>query len=151
MIRHRTCFILSTLVVGRLPFTNDTASNRFHSFHFGRRQATKYYNVLSNFISLFSGVPQDSILRPSLFTLCISDVLNKKSRGCVVAFAEDLTLMCVGIHLQMLLYGLKMPLIWSSNRLLITNSFSMLRNVKPCSPHISLGNHINHIHNNRLL
>ena len=96
MIRHRTGFILSTLVVGRLPFTNDTASNRFHSFHFGRRQATKYYNVLSNFISLFSGVPQDSILRPSLFTLCISDVLNKKSRGCVVASAEDLTLMCDG-------------------------------------------------------
>ena len=78
----------------------------FGSHHFGstavtwltylidRLQLTKYVNVLSSPLPITTGVVEGSLLSPTLFNLYINSLLYSLPAECVIAYADDVTLVC---------------------------------------------------------
>ena len=62
------------------------------SYLTNRKQAVRLCNVNSDWQNVSSGVPQGSILGPSLFSLVMSDLNCIDSSTCIVKFADDVTL-----------------------------------------------------------
>jgi hypothetical protein len=77
-------------------FANDVTVQWFGSYLLGRRQATRYSDAISEFVNTTTGVPQGSVLGPSLFSLYITSLLDSFTSGEVIAYADDLTLICSG-------------------------------------------------------
>ena len=87
---------LNSLVNRLREFTDFVTTSWFESYLNERRQATKYGNVLSDFMPTTHGVPQGSVLGPTLFSLYINPLLTMLTSNRVVAYADDLTLICPG-------------------------------------------------------
>ncbi len=60
------------------------------SFLNNRTQAVKVNNTLSKCVSVISGVPQGSVLGPTLFILYINDIFDVVKHSNVLLFADDL-------------------------------------------------------------
>ena len=63
----------------------------FKSFLTGRCQCVKINGVLSSWVQVFSGVPQGSILGPSLFSLYVNELPSLVSSQ-LLMFADDIKL-----------------------------------------------------------
>ena len=61
-----------------------------------RRQFTVLNGVSSDLHDIKSGIPQGSILGPTLFTLYTSDLLAAVTNGEVHMYADDTTIYCIG-------------------------------------------------------
>ena len=59
-----------------------------------RSQLTIYANVLSSPLPVTTGVPEGSLLRSTLFNLYINILLHSLPAECVIAYADDVTLVC---------------------------------------------------------
>jgi hypothetical protein len=57
-----------------------------------RRQRVRVNNCLSDSAMVTSGVPQGSILGPSIFTLVMADLCCVHDKTCIVKYADDVTL-----------------------------------------------------------
>ena len=68
----------------------------FKSYLTQRRQCVKYNNVLSDYESIKYGVPQGSVLGPTLYVIYVNDLLTSLSANAVIAYADDITLTANG-------------------------------------------------------
>jgi hypothetical protein len=71
---------------------SENARMWFSSYLSDRTQQVKYSGAQSDRLSILSGVPQGSILGPTLFNIYINTLLRQLSTENAVAYADDLTL-----------------------------------------------------------
>ena len=64
-------------------------NNLFRSFLSNRVQVVKIDNVLSNLQEVEVGVPQGTVLDPILFSIYVNSLLQLKTSGKIVCFADD--------------------------------------------------------------
>ena len=62
--------------------------NWISSFLSGRTQRVMCGDCIANSIDVLSGVPQDSVLGPLLFLICINDILHHVDSTCCL-YADD--------------------------------------------------------------
>ena len=62
------------------------------SYLHNRSQRVRLNNILSDLDFVTSGVPQGSIMRPSLFLFVMADLHRIKNSTCLVKFADDISL-----------------------------------------------------------
>ena len=62
------------------------------SYLTNRKQCVRINNITSDWQHVSSGVPQGSVLGPTLFSLVMSDLNCISSSTCIVKFADDVTL-----------------------------------------------------------
>ena len=86
-LNHYT--IISKLIDCKFPAT---IIKLIISYLTNRKQSVRISNVTSDWKSITSGVPQGSILGPSLFSLVMSDLNCISSSTGIVKFADDVTL-----------------------------------------------------------
>ena len=72
-----------------------------------RKQKVKVNNVLSDFLTLLSGVPQGSILGPILFNIFLNDLLSTLKLSDLFNFADDNTISTTADNIDHLLLTLK--------------------------------------------
>ena len=70
-----------------------TVLDWFTSYLENRKQFVKYQSCESEYENIKCGVPQGSILGPSLFILYVNDITNTTSLFEVILFADDTTLL----------------------------------------------------------
>ena len=128
----------------------------FRSYLAGRTQRVRVGKVLSEVMSVTSGVPQGSILGPVLFLLFINDLPNVSDQAKFTLFADDATLTFSGRDYDALLYEANSSLAlvheWTLNNRLLLNadkSSAILFTNRTVSPspyliHIS-DNHISYV------
>ena len=96
-----------------------------HSYLTGRTQQVKYGGSLSDPLPITHGVPQGSVLGPTLFLIYFNDLLKTLPPDNVIAYADDVSLVCHGnssseanVNMQYLLNNLS---VWADNYRLIVN------------------------------
>ena len=72
-----------------------------------RKQKVKVNNVLSDFLTLLSGVPQGSILGPILFNIFLNDLLSTLKLSDLFNFADDNTISATADNIDHLMLTLK--------------------------------------------
>ena len=70
--------------------------NWLKSYLTSRSQYTVLNGQRSNLCSVSSGVPQGSVIGPTLFTLYTSDLVTSIQSGTVYMYADDTTIYCIG-------------------------------------------------------
>ena len=70
------------------------AVTRLTSYLTDRSQLTKYANILSSPLPVTTEVPEGSLPSPTLFNLYINNLLHSLPAECVIAYADDVTLIC---------------------------------------------------------
>jgi hypothetical protein len=65
----------------------------FESYLTERRQAVRINNITSQYLPVRWGIPQGSVLGPTLFIAYINDIIEFSSEGRVVSFADDTVLL----------------------------------------------------------
>ena len=104
-----------------------TLATWLHSYLKERRQYTVINNIASDLSGVSTGVPQGSVLGPTLFTLytcvCTSDLPDDITKGTVFMYADDTTLYCIGDTLDIVIAELNMALkqleLWCLRNLLV--------------------------------
>ena len=71
---------------------SESALSWFTSYLANRRQCVKYNDVLSDYEQIEFGVPQGSVVGPTMFTIYVNDLLLSLPDGCAIAYADDLTI-----------------------------------------------------------
>ena len=71
---------------------DERSVNWFESYLENRRQYVKFNNVSSSTLSIQYGVPQGSILGPTLFVLYINDLADLLNRENIILYADDTVL-----------------------------------------------------------
>ena len=66
------------------------------SYLTGRKQFTVLNGVKSDLLSVSMGIPQGSVLGPTLFTLFTNDLPLSVRSGSLYMFADDTTVFCMG-------------------------------------------------------
>ena len=64
----------------------------FESYLFNRKQIVKYRNVFSDYKNVSIGVPQGSVLGPTLFLIYLNSIFDLEISGKIVAFADDIAI-----------------------------------------------------------
>ena len=89
---------------------SDKALSWFQSYISNRRQCVKYNGILSDYEQIAFGVPEGSVLGPTVFIVYINDLLLSLPDSSATAYADDITVIASGIiidratsHLQDLL------------------------------------------------
>ena len=72
----------------------DAAVMLMKSYLTGRVQQTKYGNALSSPLPLTTGVPEGSLFSPLLLNIYIDSLLTRLPDSCVIAYADDVSLVC---------------------------------------------------------
>ena len=103
----------------------------FKSYLTQRRQCVKYNYVLSDYESIKYGVPQGSILGPTLCVIYVNGLLTSLLANAVVAYSDDITLTANGSTVEEASFNLQMLLntvhSWSTE-----NAISISQNVSQC-------------------
>ena len=102
-----------------------TLATWLHSYLKERRQDTVINDIASDLSGVSTGVPQGSVLGPTLFALYTSDLPDDITKGTVFMYADDTTLYCIGDTLDILTAELNMALkqleLWCLRNLLVPN------------------------------
>ena len=75
---------------------NGMTLNWLRSYLSGRSQRVKYGGFLSSPATLMHGVPQGSVLGPTIFNIFINGLLNSLPSNSSIAYADDVTLISQG-------------------------------------------------------
>ena len=78
----------------------------FKSYLSDRSQVTKYDGMISKSRSTKHGVPQGTVLGPSLFVIYINDIVQHKHKCDIQLFADDTLLYCIGENVDKILLTL---------------------------------------------
>ena len=102
------CIPHNLLIAKLLAYGFNTASVTFIYLHLKRRkQKVKFNNVLSDFFTLLSGVPQGSILGSILFSVFLKDLLSTLKLSDLFNFGDDNTISATADNIDHLLLTLK--------------------------------------------
>ena len=70
----------------------NSASNLLRSYLSNRKQYVQIDYMGSSIVSIYTGVPQGSILGPLLFNICINDIIMSGDKFNFILYADDTTL-----------------------------------------------------------
>ncbi len=97
----------------------------FKSYLTQHHQCVKNNNVLSDYESIKYGVPQGSVLGPTLYVIYANDLLSSLPGNAVIAYADDITLTANGYAVEEASFNLQMLLntvhSWSTENALYLN------------------------------
>ena len=91
---YKKCHIMVLILLNELDW--------FSSYLMNRQQCVSFQGVQSNFLQIYSGVPQGSILGPLIFCLFLNDMCNLKfsKQTKIALYADDRALFCKGNNLK---------------------------------------------------
>ena len=98
----------------RSVISNNFLLSWIHAFLSNRTQLVSVNNVLSNPIEVSSGVPQGSVLGPTLFLLYINDLVDTIKHSQIMLFADDLKIFNLSSKHDLLQSDLNNLSLWST-------------------------------------
>lgn len=132
---------------------SESALSWFTSYLANRRQCVKYNAVLSDYEQIEFGVPQGSVVGPTMFIIYVNDLLLSLPDGCAIAYADDITITASGSKLDIAVSRLQDLLsvvhCWSEHNALYLNTLKCfvmhirpsLRGYQAQNINIHLGSH----------